>query len=257
MSVYESAFVSWAKADDSPVTEADLRADEIIVGALRCEFGGVPIISEERQDFVAGSSTFFLVDPLDGTKEFVLRNGEFTVNIALIVDSEPEAGVVFAPALNELFWGARELGAWKGDSRGERPISSGNWRSGGPLRVVGSRSHGGDEMERWLSLLAVPYEFAATGSSLKLCRVAEGQAELYPRLGPTMWWDTAAAHSVLREAGGYMHGITGAPFRYAGFARRNPSFVAYRPGVDVVLPSASRTEAYADVSHRRQRTRDS
>jgi 3'(2'), 5'-bisphosphate nucleotidase len=214
MAVYATDFPAWSKADDSPLTEADLRADRVIRSGLEAAFPGVYILSEESVSAGPAPATFFLVDPLDGTKEFLKRNDEFTVNIALVRDGEPVAGVVQAPALGELFFAARGLGAWKRVGDRTLPIRTTPSRPDHPLRVMGSRSHGGDALAQWLGRLAADHCFVAAGSSLKFCRIAEGQADIYPRLGPTSQWDTAAAQAVLQEAGGAVLDAQGRPLRY-------------------------------------------
>lgn len=228
MAVYLDGGKTWQKDDQSPLTEADLRADRVIRQGLEQHFAGVFILSEESVS--AGEQNaerFFLVDPLDGTKEFLKRNGELTVNIALIEHGEPVAGVVLAPALKELFYAARGLGAWKRDAAGMRNIATAKVGPTDPLRVMGSRSHGGDKLNAWLATLQNAHTFVAAGSSLKFCHIAEGQADIYPRFGPTSQWDTAAAQAVLEVAGGAVTDLQGTPLRY-GLARPvlNPEFVA-------------------------------
>jgi 3'(2'), 5'-bisphosphate nucleotidase len=232
MQVYEAGSTggtaSTRKDDGSPLTEADLRADAVIRARLESEFPGVFILSEESGD-KSGKAVpeFFLVDPLDGTKEFLNRNGEFTVNIAFVSKGVPVAGVVFAPALGELFQGAKALGAFKGRPGEAKPIAVSACEAGHPLRVMGSRSHGTDAMGRWLQALGRSHEFVAAGSSLKFCRIAEGQADAYPRMGPTSQWDTAAGQAVLEAAGGAVVDATGAPLRYGtDRAILNPHFLA-------------------------------
>lgn len=236
MAVYASDFTSWQKADASPLTEADLRADAVIRERLEVSFPGVFILSEESVSAgIQAAETFFLVDPLDGTKEFLKRSGEFTVNIALIQKSRVIAGVVFAPAIDELFFAAIGLGAWKiarGQKSGLRTMPS---PEGQPLRIVGSRSHGIDRLEAWLAGLVRPFTFKPAGSSLKFCRIAEGSADMYPRFGLTSQWDTAAAQCVLEVAGGYVVDFSGESLRY-GLDRPilNPGFVAMAArGLDV------------------------
>ena len=193
------------KLDQSPITAADRAAHAIITDALARWTPAVPVISEEgalpssavRRTW----SRFWLVDPLDGTKEFVQRNGEFTVNIALIDEAEPVLGVVFAPALDLLYLAGRGLGAWKREAGGalER-IRSRQVPAGAPLVVVESRSHPSAELEAYLATIPVERRIAA-GSSLKFCWVAEGKADIYPRFGRTMEWDVAAGDCVFRESG--------------------------------------------------------
>ncbi len=229
MDVYDHGGAVWQKEDASPLTEADLRADAVIRHGLGVAFPGVFILSEEsRSQGDESADTFFLVDPLDGTKEFLKRNGEFTVHIGLVKNSVPIVGVVFAPALGELFYAARGLGAFKRSADGAvRCLQVAPRASNAPLRVIGSRSHGGDKLARWLDKLSCEHSFVAAGSSLKFCRIAEGQADIYPRFGPTSQWDTAAAQCVLEVAGGAVLDPAGQPLRY-GLKRPllNPEFVA-------------------------------
>lgn len=228
MEVYAQDFVSWQKDDASPLTEADLRADAVIREGLERAFSGVYILSEEsRSAGMNATETFFLVDPLDGTKEFLKKNGEFTVNIALVHQGVPVAGVVLAPALGQLFYAAQGLGAWMRDATGLTALQVGRWDRSRALRVIGSRSHGGDAMQGWLSRLPCDYAFLAAGSSLKFCRIAQGEADIYPRLAPTSQWDTAAAQCVLEVAGGAVVDLAGQRLRY-GLERPvlNPEFVA-------------------------------
>lgn len=237
LAVYEQGGEVWEKADASPLTEADLRADRVIRAGLEQHFPGTFILSEEsRSSGNSGDAPFFLVDPLDGTKEFIKRNGEFTVNIAWIADGQPAAGVVFAPALDELFYAGVGLGAWKRDKSGLHPIVVSSRAEEQPLRVIGSRSHGGEKLSEWLSSLSSSYSFVAAGSSLKFCRIAEGGADIYPRFGPTSQWDTAAAQCVLEIAGGSVSDLDGEPLRY-GLDRPllNPEFIAAAsPGQSLV-----------------------
>lgn len=229
MDVYRHGGAQWEKDDASPLTEADLRADRVIREGLERHFAGTFILSEESVSKHPNeeATSFFLVDPLDGTKEFLKRNDEFTVNIALIENGAPIAGVVLAPALGELFYAAAELGAWKRDNERTRMIMTSASEGTSSLRVIGSRSHAAERLGAWLAQLKVPYDFVAAGSSLKFCRVAEGQADIYPRFGPTCQWDTASAQCVLELAGGAVTDMSGEPLRY-GLERPmvNPEFVA-------------------------------
>jgi len=232
MQVYATDFEVRGKADASPVTEADERAERIIVERLRALAPAIPVVAEEA--VAAGQvpevgACFWLVDPLDGTKEFVSRNGEFTVNIALIRDGAPVLGVVLAPALGNggrLYAGLVDQGAWVEDAAGRRPIRC---RAVPPegLTVVASRSHGdAAALDRFLAGRKVA-ALANAGSSLKLCLVAAGEADLYPRLGRTMEWDIAAGHAVLRAAGGDVTRIDdGQPLRYGKPGFENPHFAA-------------------------------
>ena len=230
MSVYAKDFSISHKEDASPLTEADLRADAVIRQGLEQHFPNVFILSEESvsvSDKQHAIERFFLVDPLDGTKEFLKRNGEFTVNIALIEKGISIAGVVYAPALDELFSAARGLGAWAIKSGHKTELKVKPIDTHAPLRVVGSRSHGADKLEAWLVELNKPYTFAPFGSSLKFCRIADGQADIYPRFGPTSQWDTAAAQCVLETAGGAVHNISGQTLLYGlEYDILNPEFIA-------------------------------
>ena len=228
MAVYAQDFASWQKDDASPLTEADLRADRSIRAGLQTAFPGVFVWSEESVSTGERTAdTFFLVDPLDGTKEFVHRSGEFTVNIALIHQGQPVAGVVLAPVTGELFYAAQGLGAWQRHTSGAVPLQVAALRAGAPLRVLGSRSHGGEALAAWLAQLPLAHDFVAAGSSLKFCRIAQGQADIYPRFGPTSQWDTAAAQCVLEQAGGRVTDFAGQRLCY-GLQRPtlNPEFLA-------------------------------
>ncbi len=233
--IYATDFAVAGKADQSPVTEADGAAERIILEGLAHIAPGIPVVAEEEAS--AGripetESRFFLVDPLDGTKEFISRNGEFTVNIALIENGEPIRGAVYAPALGRLYWGARGEGAYvaevvNGVMGPSRPIRTRPAPAEG-LTAVGSRSHGGDETTEYLKAFHVN-TFRAAGSSLKFCLVAEGDADIYPRMGRTMQWDTAAGDAVLRAAGGRVETLDGEPLPYGknGSDFANPHFVAF------------------------------
>ena len=228
MAVYASDFAAWSKADASPLTEADLRADTVIRHGLEQAFPGVFILSEESVSAGPGvADTFFLVDPLDGTREFLKRNGEFTVNIALVSGGRPVAGVVLAPAAGELFYAAQGRGAWQRTAAGPVALHAAAPAPGAALRVIGSRSHGGEALAGWLAKLQVEYSFVAAGSSLKFCRIAQGLADIYPRQGPTCQWDTAAGQAVLEQAGGAVLDAQAEPLRYGlGRPMLNPHFIA-------------------------------
>jgi 3'(2'), 5'-bisphosphate nucleotidase len=228
MEVYGTDHAVNSKADKSPVTLADVRAEAIILAALRSLTPEIPIVAEEAVaagEVPAVSEQFWLVDPLDGTKEFISRNGEFTVNIALVRQGVPVMGVVFAPALNRLFAGAQGAGAFLEDATGRRPI---HCRVAPPegLTVVASRSHGdAAALDAFLAGRKVA-SLVNSGSSLKLCLVAAGEADLYPRLGRTMEWDIAAGHAVLLAAGGGVTDISGKILAYGKAGFENPHFVA-------------------------------
>lgn len=215
------------KDDNSPLTQADVRSHEVILSGLRAAFPGIPVWSEEGSPLADAAAEFFLVDPLDGTKEFLAGNGEFTVNIALVRDAQPVAGVVFVPALDQLYVAARGYGAFRHDSAGEVRLRTTVPEVGQPLRVTGSRSHGGPALQAWLQQLRVAHTFVPAGSSLKFCRIAEGAADVYPRLGPTSQWDTAAGQAVLECAGGVVLDAHGRDLAY-GLHRPvlNPHFIA-------------------------------
>ncbi|MBT42051.1 MAG: 3'(2'),5'-bisphosphate nucleotidase [Idiomarina sp.] len=227
MEIYNSdEFDVQLKGDDSPLTKADLAAHRVIVDGLRKLNVQYPIISEESADIDWELRRlwhrYWLVDPLDGTKEFIKRNGEFTVNIALIEKGEPICGVVYAPVLDAMYVGERDKGTFL---NGEQIQVEQNAPE--TLRIVGSRSHASQETTDWLEALGKPYQMVPMGSSLKICLVAEGKADIYPRLGPTSEWDTAAAHAVLNAAGGSITTLDGEPLRYnQKESFLNPYFIA-------------------------------
>ncbi|MBR0671919.1 3'(2'),5'-bisphosphate nucleotidase CysQ [Neoroseomonas soli] len=237
MSIYGTASAE-AKADGSPLTQADLAAHDAILEGLTRVCPDLPVVSEEDAERLEAPPVgpFILVDPLDGTREFLSGNGEFTVNIALIEGGAPVAGVVLAPALGRLWSGAVGAGARVRDVavEADRPISV-RQPTDGSLVAVASRSHRDATTEAFLAGLSVA-GLRSVGSSLKFCLIAEGEADVYPRFGPTMEWDTAAGQAVLEAAGGRVVTPEGAPFRYgkAGAAWRNGAFVAWggapRPG---------------------------
>ena len=204
MAIYENDFAIYEKQDTSPLTEADLAAHNVIVDALTAE-SDLPILSEESADISWDErkqwQSYWLVDPLDGTKEFIKKNGEFTVNIALIENGKPTMGIVYAPALNKSYVGIVGDGAWTEINGEFAPISATKHSGNDVWKIVGSRSHQSPEIQNLLAQLDGETELLAMGSSLKLCLVAEGEAHLYPRLGPTSEWDTGAAHAVAIAAG--------------------------------------------------------
>ncbi|MFC3052960.1 3'(2'),5'-bisphosphate nucleotidase CysQ [Kordiimonas pumila] len=222
MKVFHSNFEVYGKADTSPVTEADRRGEEIITKALHKIAPDIPVVGEEAKsegqcpDISGG--IFWLVDPLDGTKEFVKKGSDFTVNIGLIKDGHPIMGLVLAPAMNKLYWGIVGSGAWVADVEDNSIINtkSISTRTANPdkLVIVASKSHRSSELEAYLENFPGA-DNVSIGSSLKLCLLATGEADLYPRLGPTCEWDTAAAHAVLLAAGGSVEVVGGAPLTYA------------------------------------------
>jgi 3'(2'), 5'-bisphosphate nucleotidase len=229
MEIYAGEFNVALKGDSSPLTCADRAAHEIIVKGLNRSFPEVPVLSEEGKSIPYEDRClwprFWLVDPLDGTKEFIKRNGEFTVNIALIENGHAVAGVVYVPAQRKTYLGVRGRGAWLRD--GEQGPVAIKVRTANPaagLTVVMSRSHPSPELAAYLQDIMVA-EALPVGSSLKLCVVAEGRADLYPRLGPTMEWDTAAGHAVVEAAGGTVTTLDGQPLRYNKENLLNPYFV--------------------------------
>ncbi|MEN9475568.1 MAG: hypothetical protein RIS48_2290 [Pseudomonadota bacterium] len=235
LQVYERDFSVLAKTDASPVTEADWRAEALITPALQVLLPGVPVLAEEAAaaglaPAAAGlGERFWLVDPLDGTREFVQRNGEFTVNVALIEQGWPVLGVVLAPALGQLYAGAAGLGAFTqfgSDAGTRRPIEARRPPAEG-LTVLASRSHG-DQAALNAFLADQPVaRIRQAGSSLKLCLLAAGEADLYPRFGRTMEWDIAAGQAVLEAAGGRVEDLQGQPLRYGKPGFENPDFLAW------------------------------
>ncbi len=229
------------KSDNSPVTAADEAADALIFAGLRAEFPDIELVTEEQSDSHSISADrFFIVDPLDGTKEFVHRRGDFTVNIALIENGTPVLGVVFAPNRNRLFYTlpdgktVEEFGAFDSENVGViKPISV-STPDNTSLTVVASKSHRDQATDNYIGKYKVN-DFESAGSSLKFCLVAAGEADLYPRLGRTMEWDTAAGHAVLLGAGGQVVRLDDhTTLTYGKPIYENPFFIAYAPGVALV-----------------------
>jgi 3'(2'), 5'-bisphosphate nucleotidase len=229
------------KADHSPVTLADLAAHRIIKDRLSKLTPDIPVISEE-DDVAWTESTktklFWLVDPLDGTKEFLSGTDEFTVNIALISDGEPVFGVVAIPAMNAIYWGDVDTGAFREINGRLDLIEVADTKQGEILRVVVSKTHLDNETREYMRQMG-PREVILAGSSLKFCRVAEGAADIYPRLGPTCEWDTAAAHAIVCAAGGHVCGLDGLPIRYGKADPINPSFIASSLPIKAIAPCAA------------------
>ena len=242
MEIYDADdFDVRAKSDDSPVTEADEAADALIAAGLRAAFPDIALITEEQAETHSQTAgRFLIVDPLDGTKEFIQRRGDFTVNIALVEDGRPVRGVVYAPAKGRLFYTddsgqtVEESAPFDKETAGEtRPLHVRDADNGG-LVVVASKSHRDAATDAYIGKYDVA-DLASAGSSLKFCLVAAGEADLYPRLGRTMEWDTAAGHAVLAGAGGRVlrfDDLTPLAYGKPGFA--NPFFIACAPGVDLV-----------------------
>ena len=230
MDVYKTNFEIHIKNDKSPVTEADTRANDIITEGLLNIAPDIPILSEEGRDipFKERSKwgSFWLVDPLDGTKEYIKKNDEFTVNIAYMENNKPIFGVVYAPALDELYWGSIEKGAFKsvsGDSFNPIRVKS---ELNDPIQIAISRSHPSSKMDNFLAQFDT-FDLHPMGSSLKICSVADGTVHFYPRLGPTMEWDTAASHALINSAGGELirYG-TNLTLEYNKEDLLNPEFIA-------------------------------
>ena len=244
LDVYSSAFAVEHKDDRSPLTLADKRSHEIIAARLAAkDAGGLPLLSEEGRNIPFEErkrwGLFWLVDPVDGTKEFIKRNGEFTVNIALVRQNRPVLGVIYVPVRDTLYYAAEGLGAWRLDKasgdharpgRADRlPVPGGPHR---PFTAVASRSHLSPETEAYLEGLRAmqgTLEIVSAGSSLKFCLIAEGRADVYPRFGPTMEWDTAAGHAIVVEAGGMVVTSTDrVELLYNKEDLHNPWFIAGR-----------------------------
>jgi 3'(2'), 5'-bisphosphate nucleotidase len=252
MAIYETAdFETQYKEDESPLTAADLAAHQVLVDGLAELTPNIPVLSEESSSISYEDrrqwGTFWLVDPLDGTKEFIKRNGEFTVNVALITGNQAGMGVVHAPALDTTYWAVEGLGAFKRSLQGQTPIHVAETLSL-PVTVVVSRSHLRERDEQFIAELRERYEqvdLQPTGSALKLCLVAEGTADIYPRFGPTMEWDIAAAQCVVEQAGGVVETVgsaedgseeMGGPLLFNKESLVNPLFIARTPAVE--LPSS-------------------
>jgi 3'(2'), 5'-bisphosphate nucleotidase len=229
LKIYAADFTATRKADQSPVTEADLAAEAVILAALCRLTPDVPIVAEEDAQVrglpAHAAERFWLVDPLDGTKEFVARNGEFTVNIALIENGAPVLGIVHLPALRETYRGHSGIAERSADSAPFKPIHARMPPAEGAIMTI-SRSHAARELVKVEEMGERIAGTIVAGSSLKFCRLAEGAADLYPRLGPTMEWDTAAGHAILDAAGGSVTTIDGAPLLYGKPGFRNPHFMA-------------------------------
>lgn len=242
MEIYSRDYDVSLKEDDSPITEADLAVDRMLAAALAERYPDIPVVTEERQashDPAACGNRFFLVDPIDGTKEFVNKTGEFTINIALIEDGFPVAGIVYAPAVHRLFVGQRAKGARERTGDGEwRAISV---RQRGETDIaVASRSHLTQATQDFIEANKID-NCVNAGSSLKFCLVATGEADIYPRFGATMEWDTAAGHAILEAAGGRVLTCDGKPLSYGKPEFRNPYFIASTPSAKYTIPNSTRS----------------
>jgi 3'(2'), 5'-bisphosphate nucleotidase len=242
MKIYDADdFDVKTKSDDSPVTIADETADALISAGLRAAFPDIPLVTEEQaESHSAQGNTFLIVDPLDGTKEFIHRRGDFTVNIALVENGAPVRGVVYAPAKGRMFFtladgtSVEETGPFDPATMGETRKINVAQSDNAALMVVASKSHRDQATDDYIAKYAVK-DMTSAGSSLKFCLVATGEADLYPRLGRTMEWDTAAGHAVLAGAGGSVvrfDDLTPLAYGKAGFA--NPFFIAHAPGVSLM-----------------------
>ena len=218
MEVYGTDFDVNRKDDKSPLTLADVRSHRIIADSLRARYPDIPVLSEEGKEVAfeirRNWDRFWLVDPLDGTKEFIKRNGEFTVNIALVEHHTPILGIIHIPVSGRLFVGSMREGCWEisGSERRRHKVAQ-IPAPGTPVRIVRSRSHPTPGLNEFLSVIA-SYEIINRGSSIKFCSVAEGKADFYPRFGPTWEWDTAAGQAIVTAAGGVMLDLSGKPFVY-------------------------------------------
>lgn len=232
MDVYETDFAVQHKNDRSPLTEADMTAHRVIVAGLQKLTPQWPVLSEESAatDFAERSAwrEYWLVDPLDGTREFVKRNGEFTVNIALISDHQPVLGVVYAPVTRTAYYAAQDSGAYKQVNRQSAQAIHARACSERGMTIAGSRSHAGESLKNFLACLGEETHVLSVGSALKICLVAEGQADLYPRFGPTSEWDTAAAQCVAEQAGAHLTDLQRQSLRYnTKDSLLNPFFLVF------------------------------
>jgi 3'(2'), 5'-bisphosphate nucleotidase len=231
LEIYQTAFEVEYKSDNSPLTAADRASHEVIMRGLELLTPGIPVWSEESPEMtLAGRSKwaeFWLVDPLDGTREFVKRNGEFTVNVALVSGHRPVLGVIHVPVDDTQYFGGEGLGSFAGTGRGEAGRIEVCRLATDPIRVAGSRSHGGDSLA--VFLMSLPgHQFISAGSSIKFCLIASGKADVYPRLGPTSEWDTAAGQAIVEGAGGVVADLRGQPLTYNSRPEPvNPFFVAF------------------------------
>ena len=241
MEIYDGPdFEVKSKSDDSPVTIADEAADAIISAGLRAAFPDVALVTEEQAaSHSVQADTFLIVDPLDGTKEFINRRGDFTVNIAYVVNGVPIRGVVYAPARDRLFFttsegvSVEETGAFEKDTIGGTSPIRVSTPDNGALMVVASKSHRDQATDDYINKYEVK-DMKSAGSSLKFCLIATGEADVYPRVGRTMEWDTAAGHAVLSGAGGEVVRFDDhTQLRYGKESYANPFFIAYAPGTDL------------------------
>ena len=232
------------KDDESPLTKADLASHKIITDSIKKITPDIPILSEE--EFIDWKirkkwKKYWLIDPLDGTKEFIKKNDEFTVNIALIENNRPILGVIYTPALNELFYSIKNFGSYKiltkkklNTLKEAKKISI-NKKKSNKIKIVGSRSHSNPILDKWVNKNFNEFDILQKGSSLKFCLIAEGSADIYPRFGPTSEWDIAAGHIILEEAGGKLKSIDNKEILYNEKENiLNPEFFAYS-NIDFVI----------------------
>lgn len=222
------------KCDLSPVTAADMAAHHVVARELQAITPHIPVASEEDANSVQSRlhhPCYWLIDPLDGMREFISRNGEFTVNLALISGHTSVWGCVYAPALDLMYWGGAGMGAFR-STRGQTTnlYTNTDKKPQAAYRIITSKSHFNQQTHDFIARLG-PTSMVQAGSSLKFCRSAEGSADIYPRMGPTYEWDTAAAQAVLEAAGGFVHDMYGQPLKYGKAEILNPFFIAGRPGI--------------------------
>ena len=237
LKIYDTKFIVNSKEDKSPITQADINSNHLIVSRLKMLDPSIPILSEEGIISWEKRKTwnkFWLVDPLDGTKEFINKNGEFTVNIALIKNSEPILGVIYSPFLSELYFAQKNQGAYKINCsqtikslENSVKILSNNKKKSDEIIIIGSRSHSNKKFNEWINKNYKNYQILNKGSSLKFCEIANGNADLYPRFGPTSEWDIAAGHIILEEAGGFLKTFENKSIKYnSKESLINPEFLA-------------------------------
>ncbi len=228
LEVYETDFEVVHKKDESPLTLADTRSHRIIADSLRARYPDIPVLSEEGKEapfeIRRNWDRFWLVDPLDGTKEFVKRNGEFTVNIALVENSIPVAGIIHIPVADKMYLADVREGCWEISGNGRRRLEAAQIAAGVPVRIVRSRSHPAPQLNELLSLIP-SHQVIKRGSALKFCAVAAGEADFYPRFGPTWEWDTAAGQAIVTATGGVMMDFSGKPFVYNKETLLNGPFI--------------------------------
>ncbi|MFL2509999.1 MAG: 3'(2'),5'-bisphosphate nucleotidase CysQ [Alphaproteobacteria bacterium] len=237
MNYYDSNSNVLTKEDKSPLTEADLASNNIIIEKLRLLNDNIPILSEEslvEWEERKNWNTYWLIDPLDGTKEFLNKNGEFTVNIALIKNTKPILGIIYSPFLSELYFAQKDQGAYKINCsktikslENSVKILSNNKKKSDEIIIIGSRSHSNNKFNEWINQNYKNYKILQKGSSLKFCEIANGNADLYPRFGPTSEWDIAAGHIILEEAGGFLKTFENQSIKYnSKESLINPEFLA-------------------------------